>query len=216
MGRLILGDCMCPETGLPSFPDKKFDLAIVDPPYGITEPAFRAESKTKLTKTKKYNHAVFAQSRPDEAYFYELFRVSKNQIIWGGNYFTKHLPEGKKWIFWDKGTEKTQWGDGELAFTSFDGAIVKCSFRWNGMIQGDMKTKEVRIHPTQKPVKMYRWLLSKFAKPGDLILDTHVGSASSLIACESLGFDYVAFEIEPHYYADAIKRMSNGIQLAIQ
>lgn len=84
------------------------------------------------------------------------------------------------------------------------------------MIQGDMKTKEVRIHPTQKPVKMYRWLLSKFAKPGDLILDTHVGSASSLIACESLGFDYVAFEIEPHYYADAIKRMSNGIQLAIQ
>jgi site-specific DNA-methyltransferase (adenine-specific) len=170
---LLNVDCM---EYMATVPDKHFDLAIVDPPYGISQPAFRKESKNKATLPKNYNNTVFKQKAPDQNYFNELFRVSKNQIVWGGNYYNTHLAAGKKWIFWDKGTEDTQWGDGELAWTSFHGAITKFEFTWNGMIQGDMKNKEERIHPTQKPVKLYRWLLKNYAKEGDKILDTHGGS----------------------------------------
>ncbi|GAG74806.1 unnamed protein product, partial [marine sediment metagenome] len=112
-------------------------------------------------------------------------------------------------IFWDKQTEQTQWGDGELAYTSFAGVITKYTFAWNGMIQGNMKTKEIRIHPTQKPVQLYRWLLQNYAKEGDLIFDSHMGSGSSVIACIEEKFDYIACEIDKDYYDSAIKRIEN-------
>lgn len=198
-----LMDCM---EGTKAYPDKYFDLAIVDPPYGITQPAFRKESKNKAAKTSDYHHAVYLQPPPDRRYFSELVRVSKNQIVWGANYYNDYLPSGYQWIFWDKNTEATQWGDGELAFTSFTGAIKKLNFAWNGMIQGDMKNKEDRIHPTQKPVKLYKWLLTNYAKHGDKILDTHLGSGSSRIAAFNMGFDFWGFEIDPEYFAAQEKR----------
>ena len=200
---LIHGDCM---DVMKKYPDKYFDLAICDPPYGISQPAFRKESKNKATSPTDYNNTVFKQKAPNEHYFNELFRVSKNQIIWGGNYYNTYLTSGKKWIFWDKGTEDTQWGDGELAWTSFRGAITKFEFTWNGMIQGDMKNKEERIHPTQKPVKLYRWLLNNYAKEGDKILDTHGGSMSSAIACHQMGFDLTLCELDKDYYEAGVKR----------
>jgi site-specific DNA-methyltransferase (adenine-specific) len=189
--------------------DKAFDLAIVDPPYGIKQPAFRKESSNKAAKTKEYNNAVYTQKAPGKEYFFELIRASKEQVIWGGNYYNSFLPSGRKWIFWDKETEATQWGDGELAFTSFAGAITKFRFAWNGMIQGDMKKKEHRIHPTQKPVALYKWLLKTYAKPGDRILDTHLGSGSIAIACHDMGHDLVGCEIDVDYFNAAKKRLEN-------
>lgn len=210
MGKFILGDCMDAEIGLPSFPDNYFDLAIVDPPYMDvfnTDNWVGTSAKQKSYK-KKVN--ILIGKKPNEKYFNELFRVSQNQIIWGGNYFV--LPISRGWIFWLKGTQDNYFSDGELAWTSFD-RVLKCiNFRWSGMLQGDMKNKENRIHPTQKPVAVYKWLLDKYTNPGNLILDTHVGSASSLIACESMGFDYVGFEIDPDYYDAAKNRISKGIQ----
>ena len=204
--KMDLRNCDCMDL-MKEFPDKYFELAIVDPPYGVKQPAFRKESKNKATSTKNYNNAVYNQKAPDFEYFKELFRVSKNQIIWGGNYYNSFLPDGKKWIFWDKGTEQTQWGDGELAFTSFQGSITKFKFDWNGMIQGDMKNKEERIHPTQKPVALYKWLLQNYAKAGDKILDTHLGSMSSVIACYDEKFDITGSELDPDYFKAGMERV---------
>lgn len=192
--------------------DKQFDLAIVDPPYGISQPAFRKGAMNKAAICKQYHNAVYKQDTPPMAYFTELFRISKNQIIWGANYYNDVLPIGRKWIFWDKKTEATQWGDGELAFTSFIGAIVKFEFAWNGMIQGNMKDKEVRIHPTQKPVALYKWTLKNFAKEGDKILDTYLGSGSSRIACYDEGFDFYATEIDKTYFDDQEERFQRYLK----
>lgn len=197
-------DCM---EGMKQFPDKHFDLAVVDPPYGISQPAFRKESGNKACPTKEYHHAVFTQGTPPDEYFLELFRVSKNQIIWGGNYYNHILPVGKKWIFWDKRTEAAQWGDGELAFTSFQGAITKFEFAWNGMIQGNMKDKEDRIHPTQKPVALYDWIYKNYLPEGGKVLDTHLGSGSNRIAAYKAGnIDFTGYEIDADYYAAQEKR----------
>lgn len=196
---LINGDCM---DGMRRYPDNYFELAIVDPPYGIKEPAFRRNDKNSLSKkackTKEYNTAVYEQKAPDEMYFNELFRISKSQIVWGGNYFG--LRGSRCWIVWDKVTMDSQWADAELAWTSFKTSVRMFKFAWNGMIQGDMKNKEVRIHPTQKPVKLYEWLLTNYAKPGDKILDTHGGSMSSAIACHNMGHDLVLFELDKDYF----------------
>ena len=201
MGKFILGDCMDLETGLPSYPDKFFDLAIVDPPYGIGRDGGETGKYWRRYESKGWDN-----ERPSAEYFRHLFRVSKNQIVWGANYFTQFLPPSMGWIFWDKGQELTM-SDGELAFSSFDKALRRAKL--NRCYIGENGGNQ---HPTQKPVKLYRWLLENYAKPGQLILDTHVGSASSLIACESMGFDYVGFEIDPDYYAAAKNRMSKGIQ----
>lgn len=211
--KFILGDCMNPENGLPSYPDKFFDLAIVDPPYGIGESGVKNNTRERLAKPKNYGPAQWDKHIPPVEYFNHLRRVSKNQIIWGGNYYG--LPGSPCWIVWDKDNGLNDFADCELAWTSFKTAVRKAKYRWNGLLQQDMKNKERRIHLTQKPVALYRWLLENYAKPGDLILDTHVGSASSLIACESMGFKYVGYEIDPDYYEAAKKRMRAGIQKAI-
>lgn len=220
MKDFILGDCMSPDNGLPSFKDNHFDLAIVDPPYGIgyDVAASRHNGKKYGGKTAArkgtYKASNWDAEIPDSKYFQELIRVSKNQIIWGWNYYTCFLPTCKCYIVWNKRTNGN-FGDCESAFTSFDRPPVVFEFVWNGMIQGDMKNKENRIHPTQKPVKLYQRTLNDFAKSGNLILDTHVGSASSLIACESMGFEYVGFEIDPNYYDAAKDRMSKGVQQSL-
>lgn len=211
-------DCM---EGMKEFPDKYFDLAIVDPPYGIgvqtmqyTKTGKRRASRKSEAACRDYRRTDEWDIKPSEEYFRELKRVSKSQIIWGGNYFSDILPPSRSFIVWDKRTTdamRNDFADCEYAWMS-KGLGVARVFRylWNGMLQGDMKNKEQRFHPTQKPVALYRWILSNYAKQGDKLLDTHVGSASSLIAFEERGFDYVGFEIDADYYQKAQKRLEEN------
>jgi len=142
---------------------------------------------------------------PEERFFTELMRVSENQIIWGGNYFINYLSNTPCSIVWDK-DNSGNFADCELAWTSFKTAVRKFTFRWNGMLQEDIKNKEYRIHPTQKPVKLYEWLLKNYAKQGDKILDIHGGSMSIAIACYNLDFDLTLFEIDKDYYEAGVNR----------
>ena len=193
-------DCM---DGMKEIPDKYFDLAIVDPPYGIGIDG-QKESTSKNPKHNRKEHVRkdWDSAIPKKEYFDELFRVSKNQIIWGGNYFVEHLKKGTKgWIVWDKGQHGLTMSDAELAFSSFQKPTrVKVINRVELLIDGT-------IHPTQKPIKLYHWLLNNYAKEGDKILDTHVGSASSLIACHDMGFEYLGFELDEDYYRMASERL---------
>ena len=208
------------DRGMPSYPDKYFDLAIVDPPYGINAGRRRGDTgKNKHILQKDYHYGEWDSNRPQQNYFDELFRVSKNQIIWGGNYFLDLIRKSTNcFIVWDKKNGDNLYADCELAWTSFDSAVRKFEFMWFGFLQENMKNKEERIHPTQKPVALYKWLLTKYAKPNDKILDTHVGSASSLIACEDMGFEYTGFELDVQYYEAAQKRLKqfrSQLKLAI-
>lgn len=188
-------DCI---EGMKMFPDKYFDLAIVDPPYAINK-AFSAKSRiAKYGQLKTVN-----DYKPQKEYFDELFRVSKNQIIWGYNHLSDMLPSTKEFIFWYKHQPVETYSDGELAYTSFNKTAKCFDFAYFGSINAD----EIRIHPTQKPIKLYEWLLSKYAKPDDIILDTHVGSASSLIACHRTHHKFVGFELDAEYYAKAKQRL---------
>lgn len=206
LNSFICGDCM---DYLPQFPDKYFELAIVDPPYGIGESGGKNKSRSKIAKAKCYKDYIGNDLKPpDKEYFDELIRVSKNQIIWGANHFISKIPyDSSCWIVWDKENGKNDFADCELAWTSFKSSVRKFSFRWQGMIQGNMKKKEIRIHPNQKPIALYDWILSKYAHKVDKILDTHVGSASSLISFYKNGFDYIGFEKDTYYYELANKRL---------
>ena len=204
-------DCI---EGMRQMPDKFIDLAIVDPPYGIGYDSAAAKKggqqngNAKAAK-RQYHATCWDDHIPGAEYFNELFRVSKNQIIWGGNYFTQYLPPSKGFIIWDKRcSEKmnNDFADCEQAWTNIGVARV-FRYLYNGMLVENMANKEERIHPTQKPVDLYIWLLNHYAKPGYKILDTHVGSASSLIACYRLGFKYYGFEIDKQYYDDAAARL---------
>jgi len=192
------------------YPDNYFDLSIVDPPYGIGEDGAKNHSRGKAAKAKKYTPKSWDTFSPLHGYFKELKRVSKNQIIFGANHFIEKIPNANSscWIVWNK-LNTGDFADCELAYTSFNSAVRKFDFMWNGMLQGDMKNKEPRIHPTQKPVALYKWLLDKYAKPNDKILDTHLGSGSIAIACHDYGFELTACELDREYYDKAIKRIKN-------
>lgn len=198
-------DCM---DGMKQFPDRYFDLAIVDVPYGIGENGDKNHTRSRLAIAKDYK--AFSGNdlkSPDDDYFKELFRVSKNQIIFGANHFISKIPfDSSCWIVWDKDNGNSDFADCELAWTSFDTAVRKVKYRWNGMLQENMKNKEKRIHPTQKPVALYEWILNKYANAGDIILDTHVGSASSLIACRNTNHKFIGFELDKHYFELSMKR----------
>lgn len=184
------------------YPDKYFDLAIVDPPYQGADAIGVVDCKRQSAQaTKRTNYKLFENIAPDKEYFDELKRVSKNQIIWGGNFF--EITGGV--IAWNK--HGTAFGEGEIAICSTHKSVRFFDYTWNGMLQGDMKNKEQRFHPTQKPVALYKWLLKNYAKPNDLILDTHVGSASSLIACYDMGFDAVGCELDKDYFKQSTKRL---------
>ena len=189
--------------------DNQYSLAIVDPPYGIKESAHRNISRTKLAKTKNYKKEMWDLNIPSKEYFEQLFRVSKNQIIWGVNYFTNRYEFTAGRIVWNKDNGNNDFSDCELAFQSFRKGIRYYKFRWAGMLQGDMKNKEIRIHPTQKPVRLYKWLLKNYAKPGDNILDTHGGSMSIAIACWDAGHDIDLYEIDRDYFEAGKKRLEN-------
>lgn len=214
-------DCM---EGMKLFPDKYFDLAIVDPEYGRKEHGGKNRSKYVKQKNgsqlyvdgNKYTKKNWDNKPAGEEYFNELFRVSKNQIIWGENYYFKNFGPGR--IIWDKCNEGSDQSDCEIAYNSLTDRVDLVRYMWRGMMQGksiaegniqqgDKSKNEIRIHPTQKPVILYAWLLNKYANKGYKILDTHVGSASSLIACHNYGFDYVGFEIDKDYYDLGTKRL---------
>lgn len=204
-------DCM---DALKDFPDKYFDLAVVDPPYGIKVFSKANEGRSKLAKSKAYReYAGGDNAAPDPEYFAQLKRISRNQIIFGANHFMDKIAAGfggeissPCWIVWDKENGQNDFADCELAFTSFQTAVRIFRFRWAGMLQGNMREKEVRIHPTQKPVALYNWIFENYTKRGQRIIDTHVGSASSLIAAHNYGLQFVGFELDSGYYGDASRR----------
>lgn len=201
-------DCM---HAMKDHADKFFDLAIVDVPYGLGEDGLKNHSRSVIAKSKEYTPKKWDSSAPDKNYFSELKRISKNQIIFGANHFIDNLDFNKNsscWIVWNKMNGETDFADCELAWTSFKTAVRIFNFRWQGMLQGDMKNKEVRIHPTQKPVALYRWILKKYAKPGDKIIDTHVGSGSHRIAADEGGFDFWGYEIDREYFDLQEKRFT--------
>lgn len=189
------------------YPDGYFDLAIVDPPYGINadkkNSVKKMQSKRSASLSKDYGNQDWDSAVPDDNYFVELKRVSKKQIVWGANFF--NLQGGM--LYWHKHVTMPTYSQGELAWLSWLNKIDFVDIAWHGMIQHDMKNKEIRIHPTQKPIKLYEWILMHYAKEGDKILDTHLGSGSIAIACHNLGFDLTACELDEEYYDAAIKRI---------
>ena len=198
------------------YPDNYFELAIVDPPYAVGmdggKIGFNGKMKRNNTTSLCLKGNVFTKKQwdnkiPSQEYFDELFRVSKNQIIWGNNYFG--FKGGA--IFWDKDNGNSNFSDGEIAFQSFTKSVRKYKFRWHGFFQENMSPehREKKIHPTQKPVALYKWLLTKYTKQGDKILDTHLGSGSIAIACHDYGFELTACELDKEYYDKAIERIKN-------
>lgn len=186
------------------YPDKFFNLAIVDPPYGNIDAIGLADNKRKGKQaTKRTNYKLFENVAPDDEYYCELARVSKNQIVWGGNFLG--LCGGV--IVWQK--NGTAFGEAEVAICSTHKSVRVFEYTWNGMLQQNMKDKEIRIHPTQKPVALYEWILKNYAKEGDLILDTHLGSGSSRIACHKAGLEFVGCEIDKDYFDKQEARFKN-------
>jgi site-specific DNA-methyltransferase (adenine-specific) len=197
LNQLYNMDCL---EAMKQFPDKYFELAIVDPPYGIG-----AGKEKPHNGWKDYGIKQWDNKSPDKEYFDELFRVSQNQIIWGANHFISKIPlDFSCFLIWDKGQRDFSLADGEMAWTSFKKAARFFDYSRSQALQ------EGKIHPTQKPIALYKWLLMNYAKQGDKILDTHVGSASSLLACYDMGFDYIGFEIDKDYYNMAQKRIEEN------
>ena len=194
-------DCI---EGMKRYPDNYFDLAIVDPPYGIGADKAQNNAGEKWGY-KKYKDTDWDSSIPKKDYWDELFRVSKNQIVWGGNYMTEFLPPSMGWILWDKGQRDFSLADGELAWTSFKKALRIFNMSRPEALAKNNK-EGGRLHPTQKPVKLYKWLLTNYAKEGDKILDTHLGSGSSRIAAYDLGFEFTGFELDEDYFKASEKR----------
>lgn len=209
---------------MPSYPDKFFDLAIIDAPYGRREHGGKDRGTVPNTNNKagtfvaggKYKQKKWDFETPKESFFVELFRISKHQIIWGCNYFQRNWP-GSGRIVWDKCNDGSDQSGAEIAYNSITERVDFFRFMWRGMMQGksikeghvmqgNKKLNEKRIHPTQKPVALYQWLLDKYGNGGCNILDTHMGSQSSRIAAYNMGFDYWGWEIDPDYFKDGNKR----------
>ena len=197
------------------YKDNYFDLAIVDPPYGIGFGAFNRTNKASdgtRIKADKYKNSDWDDGIPNENYFKELFRVSKEQIIWGGNYFPFIWSYGGKgFVYWHKGNPVPNFADGELAWTSFNKVAKQFNYRYYGNLEGNTSASK-KHHPTQKPVKLYEWLLMNYAQQGDKILDTHLGSGSIAIACHNLGYELTACELDKEYYDLAMKRIEQHKQ----
>ena len=233
----IIQNSDCVEA-MKQYPDNFFDLAVVDPPYGIdavnkvykNKGAYVNPNEKYGVPKSSYEMKDWDKSIPNADYFNELFRVSKNQIIWGANHYVEHLYNSRGWIFWDK-DNYSDFSDGELAWTSFDKQMKRVLYVWNGMRQGksvgnksckggnwatgNKDNLEKRIHPTQKPVKLYEWILENYANQGDKILDTHLGSGSSRIAAHKMGFDFYGFETDKDYFDESQIRFEKAIAMPL-
>ena len=201
-------DCM---EGMKEFPDKYFELAIVDPPYGIGDfnPDKWTDKKTKKRISKKYEYVTkeskWNNTTPNDDYFKQLKRISINQIIWGANYYNCFSNKGGA-IVWNKENPNPYLSSCEIASQTFFKKVDYYKLQWHGL---GMHPKRSGIHPCEKPIKLYEWLLTNYAKQGDKLLDTHVGSGSSIIAFKKHNFDYVGFEIDKDYYKDSSKRIND-------
>jgi site-specific DNA-methyltransferase (adenine-specific) len=204
---VYLMDCM---EGMKQM-DFKADLACVDPPYGIDVAKTGKVGGNNAGKAKDYGAKEWDKQPPNEEYFRQLFRVSKNKIVWGANHFISKMPHDSScWLVWDK-DNTGNFADCELAWTSFDTAVRKFKFTWNGMLQQDMKNKEARIHATQKPIALYDWIFKNYAKEGQAILDTHLGSQSSRIAAHKAGLNFIGFETDPDYFKQGCERFTDFV-----
>jgi len=222
--QIIHGDCM---EAMKAMPDNAFDLAIVDPPYNVGADdgsfgrggakAIKHAGLTVATYRKDLHRYAQAKEVPSAAYFTELFRVSNNQIIWGANYYPEYLTHSG-WIVWDKIKSDGLLSEAELAFQSFNKTVRIFRHEWEGFRKGIGSfepTSSRTIHPNQKPLRLYQWLLKNYAKPGDKILDTHLGSGSSAIAADIMGFDFTGFEIDKDYYEAALDRFNRHKQQTV-
>ena len=190
---------------------KTWDLAIVDPPYTDNYDSMKKISVSNKGKAGDYHYNSLSNAKPTKEYWDELGRVSKNQVVWGANYLVEYLNSTPCVIVWDK-NNSGNFADCEIALATFTTGAKIFKYTWNGMIQQNMKNKEHRFHPTQKPVQLYKWILTNYAKPGNTILDTHGGSMSIAIACWDLGFDLDICELDSDYFNDAVKRFENHIK----
>ena len=212
---VYLSDCLDKMRG---FKDNEFDLAIVDPPYGINMDGGKIGSDN-CGKAKNYTKKDWDKTPPTKQYFDELFRVSKNQIVFGANHFISLMPYNSScWIVWDK-DNTGNFADCELAWASFDTAVRKFKWRWNGMLQQNMKDKQERIHPTEKPIQLYEWLLKNYANNGDKIIDTHFGSGSIALAVDKvnkldkMNLHLTGIEKDTFYFDKAINRISQKLSI---
>ena len=203
-------DCI---AGMKEYPDKYFDLAVVDPPYGIN--INHSMGRRKCQKKSNCKKADWDNEPPPLEYFYELFRVSKKQIVWGANHFISRMPyDSSCWIIWDKENGENDFADCEMAWASFGTAVRRFKFRWAGMLQGNMKDKEIRMHPTQKPVALYDFIYSRYATEGMKVLDTHLGSGSSRISANKAKLHFVGCEIDEEYFNKQNKRYEEFVSQA--
>ena len=196
------GDCL---EVMKDIPDNYFDLCLTDPPYGIGEAKKNNASRGKLAIAKDYGKKDWDNEIPQKEIFDEIFRVSKNQIIFGGNYFVEYLKNSSCWLVWDKNNFGNDFADCELAWTNFKLAVRKYKWTWNGMLQEDMKHKEIRIHPTQKPVGLLKQILRDYYKEG-IVLDCFSGSGSTAIACYDLNIPFICIEKDKDYYDKSVER----------
>ena len=211
VNKIYNDDCL---NILKQLPDKCIDLVLTDPPYGIGYDVMCEKNNGKLFGTAKairntYKKTNWDNEIPQKEIFNEIFRVSKNQIIFGGNYFANMFKNSKCWLVWDKHINGA-WADCELAWTSFDKPVKKYDYLWNGMLQKDMKNKDIRIHPTQKPLKLFEMILNDYSKGNDLILDCFSGSGTTAIACHNLNRRFICIEKDYDYWKASVERLENA------
>lgn len=207
INQIINADCL---DILKQLPDKCIDLVLTDPPYGIGESAGKNKSRSNKAIAKDYGNKDWDNSIPEKEIFNEMLRVSKHQIIFGGNYFVEYLHNSPCWLVWDKNNGTNDFADCELAWTNFKSAVRKYLWTWNGMLQHDMKNKDIRIHPTQKPLKLFEMILRDYSKENNLILDCFSGSGTTAIACHNLNRRFICIERDTDYYNASVERLKNA------
>ena len=204
VNKIYNADCM---DILKQLPDNYFDLCLCDPPYGIGEAAGKNKSRGNKAIAKDYGNKDWDNSIPEKEIFNEILRVSKHQIIFGGNYFVEYLHNSPCWLVWDKNNGANDFADCELAWTNFKSAVRKYLWTWNGMLQHDMKNKDVRIHPTQKPLKLFEMILNDYSNENDLVLDCFSGSGTTAIACHNLKRRFICIEKDYDYWKASVERL---------
>ena len=204
------GDCL---KLMKEMPDKCVDLVLTDPPYGIGEAGGKNKSRCKMAVSKDYGNASWDNQIPSKEIFEHMIRISKNQIIFGGNYFVEYLKNSPCWIVWDKDNGKSDFADCELAWTSFPSAVRKFKWKWQGMLQENMKAKEFRVHPTQKPVPLMKWILQNYSKQTDVIFDPFMGSWTTAVVCKQLNRNFIGAELSKEYCEIGKERLRQEILL---
>lgn len=215
-GRIVMINADC-EAVMAEIGDKEIDLVLTDPPYSIGyDKTITSISGKKTSKNQKASwgnyHKTDWDKEPREEIFYEIFRISKQQIIWGGEHLCLNFPKSRGWIVWDKNNEGTMMADCELAWTSFDKPVRKFKFTWRGMLQGDMKNKDDRVHPTQKSSKLMQWCLNNYSKENDLIFDAFAGSFTTAIACIRTKRRFIGCELDETYFEKAVGRVETELK----